>query len=181
MIEVEIKVCITDAQKTELIKGAEFISEESLVDEYYDSVDFSLTTNGYWLRRRNGEFELKLPATKSGGFNLNKNIPMHEIYDKKIIALAAGVDHLPTRLTVMAERNVLARLHPGCHAPIGVFAELDNSDIIIRAFVADPNGQTFIRKQVQGRKDKAAQLADQLADELIRSGAAGLIDKEPRQ
>jgi len=101
--------------------------------------------------------------------------------DKKIIALAAGVDHLPTRLTVMAERNVLARLHPGCHAPIGVFAELDNSDIIIRAFVADPNGQTFIRKQVQGRKDKAAQLADQLADELIRSGAAGLIDKEPRQ
>ncbi len=79
MIEVEIKVHVTDEQKEKLIDGAVFISEKTFIDEYFDSHDFALTTNGYWLRKRGDQFELKLPATSDGSFNIEKNIPMQEI------------------------------------------------------------------------------------------------------
>lgn len=91
MIEVEIKVCVTDEQREELILGAHLIEEVSITDHYYDSHDYKLTTNGLWLRKRDGQFELKMPATKYGGFNLNKNIPMHEICDKNKIAEILGL------------------------------------------------------------------------------------------
>lgn len=86
MIEVEIKVQVTDEQKKLLIHGATFISEEFFIDTYYDSQDFSLTTKGIWLRKRNELFELKTPATHTGGFNINKNIPMHEYTNQDDIA-----------------------------------------------------------------------------------------------
>jgi thiamine-triphosphatase len=79
MIEVEIKVQVTDEQKKKLLEGATFISEKKFVDEYYDAFNFSLTINGYWLRKRDNQFEIKLPATADGSFNIKKNIPMQEI------------------------------------------------------------------------------------------------------
>lgn len=85
MIEVEIKVQVTDEQAKALIKNAQFISQKVLINEYYDSADFKLTTKGFWLRRRNGTFELKFPATKDGNFNINKSTPMHEINDEQEI------------------------------------------------------------------------------------------------
>jgi len=92
MIEVEIKVNVTEAQKMELVRGANFIAETSFVDQYYDSPDFKLTTNGYWLRRRDNKFELKVPATYLGTFSIHKNVPMQEIYDEKTIAQILGLD-----------------------------------------------------------------------------------------
>lgn len=85
MIEVEIKVHVTQAQANLLIKDAQLRSQTSFVDAYYDSEDFRLTTNGMWLRQRNNQFELKMPATKDGSFHIGKNIPMHEITDEKKI------------------------------------------------------------------------------------------------
>lgn len=90
MIEVEIKVHVTDKQAEALIEGAQFVSQKVLVNEYYDSTDFKLTTHGFWLRRRNGVFELKFPATKDGSFNIGKSI-MHEITDEHEIMRILGL------------------------------------------------------------------------------------------
>lgn len=92
MIEVEIKVHVTEQQKERLLDGATFISEEFFTDIYYDSDDFALTTKGMWLRKRDESFELKTPATLSGGFNLKKNIPMHEFTDQDDIAQRLMLD-----------------------------------------------------------------------------------------
>ncbi|MFA6527653.1 MAG: CYTH domain-containing protein [Candidatus Babeliales bacterium] len=86
MIEVEIKVQVTDEQKEKLLCGATLLSDEVFIDTYYDSDDYSLTTKGFWLRKRNDVFELKAPATESGGFNMHKNIPMHEFTNQDDIA-----------------------------------------------------------------------------------------------
>jgi predicted adenylyl cyclase CyaB len=86
MIEVEIKVKVTEQQKQNLIQVANFISQEIIVDTYYDSKKYSLTIKGMWLRARNGLFELKTPATQTGGFNIDKNIPMHEFTNQDEIA-----------------------------------------------------------------------------------------------
>ncbi|WP_460772905.1 hydroxymethylbilane synthase [Microbacterium sp. GXF7504] len=47
----------------------------------------------------------------------------------------AGLDHLPTRIAVAAERAVLAGLEAGCHAPVGVHAEVRDDLLRLRAVV----------------------------------------------
>ncbi len=90
--------------------------------------------------------------------------------------IVSSIDHPPTRLVVSAERKVLTRLHPGCHAPVGVFAKLMDSDIMITAFVADVEGKEFIRKDIQGAGVESDRLADEVANELIRDGALRLLE-----
>jgi len=91
MIEVEIKVHVNDEQTAALIAGAQFISQKELITEIYDSADYRLTTKGFWLRRRNGIFELKYPATKDDSFHFGKNNPMHEITDEHEIRQIIGL------------------------------------------------------------------------------------------
>lgn len=61
MIEVEKKFILTEKEKARLVEGAEFLNEEIFTDIYYDTNDFSLTSNDRWLRSRDGKFELKIP------------------------------------------------------------------------------------------------------------------------
>ena len=47
MIEVEIKVCVTNKQADALLEGARFISSKVSINEFYDSADFKFTTKGF--------------------------------------------------------------------------------------------------------------------------------------
>lgn len=89
--------------------------------------------------------------------------------------IVASIDHAPTHLVVSAERKVLTRLHPGCHAPVGVFAKITGSDIMITAFVADVEGKVFLRRKIKGPVAESDRLADKLANELIKDGAADIL------
>ncbi len=62
MIEVEKKFKLNDEEEKRLLKGAEFVSEKTFTDVYYDTADFTLSKNNIWLRERDGEFQLKLPV-----------------------------------------------------------------------------------------------------------------------
>lgn len=61
MIEVEKKFILNDQDKERLTKNAQFLNERVFTDTYYDTENFSLTSNDKWLRSREGRFELKLP------------------------------------------------------------------------------------------------------------------------
>lgn len=91
MIEIEIRVHVTEVQQKALIADVQFIAEKILLNEIYDSSDYRLTTQEFLLRRRNGVFELKFPATQDGNFNAHKNIPMHEITDEHEIRRVLGL------------------------------------------------------------------------------------------
>jgi hydroxymethylbilane synthase len=95
--------------------------------------------------------------------------------DAETTKLVASIDHEPTRLTVLAERKVLAKLHPGCHAPVGIFARIIGSDIMITGFVANIGGSVFLRREVKGPVADSKGLAQRLADELIKDGAANIL------
>jgi len=97
-------------------------------------------------------------------------------HDPEITKIVAAIDHEPTRVVVWAERRVLTKLHPGCHAPVGVFAKIIGSDIIIRAFVADVEGEVFLQRETRGPVAESDRLADKLANELIKDGAAELLE-----
>ena len=61
MIEVEKNFAVTPEDKKRLVVGAVFLAKKVLTDVYYDSADYALTGNDFWLRTRNGKFELKVP------------------------------------------------------------------------------------------------------------------------
>lgn len=101
--------------------------------------------------------------------------------DPQTTKLVGSIDHGPTRLTVLAERKVLARLHPGCHAPVGVFARIIGSDIMITGFAANIDGSVFLRREVKGPVEQSEILAERLADELIKDGAAKILEALERK
>lgn len=61
MIEVEKKFLLAPNEFEKLLQGARFIRQQKFTDVYYDDAGYSLTRQDWWLRSRNGIFELKVP------------------------------------------------------------------------------------------------------------------------
>jgi len=112
-----------------------------------------------------------IPAPAQGALAVQTRID-----DAETTEIVSSINHPTTLLTVSAERTVLTRLHPGCHAPVGVFAKTNCSDIMITAFVADVDGKVFLRREIKGPVAESDCLADKLADELIKDGATRLLE-----
>jgi hydroxymethylbilane synthase len=121
--------------------------------------------------------------------DLEPGSPLHR-------ALAA-LDHPATRLAVVAERALLARLEAGCAAPVGALAWLSpTGDVLtLDSVVTGPDGKRQLRRSastamptfrpVAGANDDnrartAVDLGNRLADELLAAGATELADLGPR-
>jgi hydroxymethylbilane synthase len=89
--------------------------------------------------------------------------------------LIAAVDDKQARTIVSAERKVLSTLKCGCHAPVGVFAQIAESDITIYAFVSDLQGQNFVKLKTTGPVAKADSSAAQLARDILASGGSKIL------
>ena len=61
MIEVEKNFDLKPSDKKRLIQGARLLKRLTFSDVYYDTSDYSLTGNDYWLRVRDGRWEMKIP------------------------------------------------------------------------------------------------------------------------
>lgn len=59
MIEIEKDVIPSPEAIDRLAREAEFLGEKTLRDIYFDTPDYRLGKKDYWLRSRNGKFELK--------------------------------------------------------------------------------------------------------------------------
>jgi hydroxymethylbilane synthase len=94
----------------------------------------------------------------------------------------SAVDHATSRLAVLAERAVLARLEAGCSAPVGATAVLDGELLFLSATVYAADGSESVTSShalvVEGSKAERAlqpeELGSRVADELLRLGAADL-------
>ncbi|MFJ5144389.1 hydroxymethylbilane synthase [Curtobacterium sp. NPDC088465] len=104
--------------------------------------------------------------------------------DKGLLAALRKLDHAPTRLTVTAEREVLAKLEAGCSAPIGATAVVDAELLLVSATVYRPDGSEYrtashaahLDGSAQDRLDEALEVAGRVAAELLENGAAELAD-----
>ena len=62
VIEVERKFQLEKDSVSKLQgQGAKLLKECSFTDVYYDTTDYRLTRNDHWLRKRNGQWQLKCP------------------------------------------------------------------------------------------------------------------------
>lgn len=72
MFEVEQKFLLSEKEKKLLLDGAEFLGEKVFTDKYFDDLNFSLTKNDIWLRKRGEIFELKIPIAGSENSSTNQ-------------------------------------------------------------------------------------------------------------
>lgn len=94
------------------------------------------------------------------------------------------LDHRPTRLAVLAERSVLARLEAGCAAPVGAFATVAGTALKLRALVAAVDGsermahagEALLSPDVAPEvlDDAARALGVSIAENLLADGAERL-------
>jgi hydroxymethylbilane synthase len=80
--------------------------------------------------------------------------------------IVSKLDDKDARITTTAEREVFSALGCGCHAPAGVFAQINGSQIAICACFSDPDGSNYREHSLAGPIADAAKLAKQLADKL---------------
>jgi predicted adenylyl cyclase CyaB len=64
MIEIEKNFDLREGEKEKLIENATLIGKKEFTDVYYDDANLSLSLKDYWLRTRDGKWELKIPLNK---------------------------------------------------------------------------------------------------------------------
>ena len=164
------------------------------------------------LGRLNAASELLDPATMApapgqGALAVEARARDVADQDSPLSVALAALDHAPTRLTVTAERALLARLEAGCAAPVGTHARLGDHRLTLDAVVCRPDGTAQLRRtlaaelpddptDLAGRPESAARtgsdlsgagarlrvaarLGADLADLLLADGAAELAELGP--
>jgi hydroxymethylbilane synthase len=95
----------------------------------------------------------------------------------------AALDHRSTRLAVLAERAVLARLEAGCAAPVGAHSRVEAGELQLTAVVARVDGTEQLTHSAVARldpqdavaqDDAATALGVRVAEALLADGAARL-------
>ena len=76
----------------------------------------------------------------------------------------------------LAERSLLSALRGGCNVPVGGHAEVSEDELTLRALVLSLDGETKVEGARSGNCEDAVEIGKQLADELVRGGAAELIE-----
>jgi hydroxymethylbilane synthase len=95
--------------------------------------------------------------------------------DTTTVEIVSAIDDRNARTPAFAERQVLATMQCGCHAPAGAFARINGDDITIHAFISDIEGKSLIRRHITGPAADANSLADQLAYQLLTSGGKKIL------
>jgi len=97
--------------------------------------------------------------------------------DIEIGKVVAAIDDEKVRMVTFAERQVLATMQCGCHAPVGAFANIVGDNIEICAFISDLQGENLVRREIVGPASKGQALAEQLAQELLQDGGREILAK----
>jgi hydroxymethylbilane synthase len=91
-----------------------------------------------------------------------------------------ALDNRASRFATTAERALLRRLEGGCQVPLGAIGTLDGDTLRLYAVVCSLDGKQSIqaKSQISASLQNATQLGQQVADDLLSRGAAGLMANE---
>jgi hydroxymethylbilane synthase len=95
--------------------------------------------------------------------------------DEKTVAMVRSIDDELSRTPASAERQVLATMQCGCHAPVGAYAESRDGMIELHAFISDVQGHNIIKRQTSGPRSQGVQLGERLAGELLDAGGRDIL------
>ena len=96
--------------------------------------------------------------------------------DLELQQLLQPLNDPATAVCSCAERAVSRRLHGSCQVPLAVFARFEQQALSIDALVGEPDGSKVVRSAKSARPENAEDLADSIAEDLIRQGADRIIE-----
>jgi len=91
-------------------------------------------------------------------------------HDEQLGEIVSAINDFDTRLSLRAEREFLRLLAADCNQPVGVFADIDGTNMTLRAQIFDLSATTPREAMVGGASDDAEKLAAELF-EKVRSRA----------
>ncbi len=96
--------------------------------------------------------------------------------DASVLAILKQLDHAETRLSVTAERALLAALEGGCQVPIGAAAMFEAPyGLMLHGIIASVDGETVVRGGLPIDLNDPAQSGRTLAQQLHDAGGAGIL------
>jgi hydroxymethylbilane synthase len=111
-----------------------------------------------------------LPAVGQGALGIEARAD-----DTQTRQLLAPLNHEATHQSVIAERSLLAALRGGCLAPVGAWGRVENGLLHLDAVVLSGDGRERIAASASNHPSAAADLGEQVAEQLIAQGAEKLI------
>ena len=117
--------------------------------------------------------EKMLPAVGQGAIGIETRSD-----DDESRAIVQKLNHEPTELACVAERAMLRALGGGCQLPIAGHAVVVYDRLRLDGLIAAKDGKEIIRDHVAGSSDTAESLGSELAERLLRSGAARLLENQ---
>lgn len=117
-------------------------------------------------------FSICLPAVGQGSLGIEIRQG-----DQEVAQLVSRLDHKESRISITAERALLAVLEGGCQIPIGSFGQVKGNILKLEAVVASLDGKNIVRSEIQGPAQNAYLLGEQLAQNLLQMGAGDILKK----
>jgi hydroxymethylbilane synthase len=116
--------------------------------------------------------EVSLPAPGQAALGIEVRAD-----DDETAEIVAELDHAPTAICCLAEREVSRRLGGSCELPIAAYADWVDGErpLRLRAFVANLDGSTFIEADALGTPDAPEALGAEVASLLLARGADRVI------
>jgi hydroxymethylbilane synthase len=119
--------------------------------------------------------DISLPAVGQGAIAIESRVKDTEAAD-----ILGKLDDAETRTAVIAERALLAALHGGCQVPLGAWARIERSELVMDAVVCSVDGVQYVRQRATAPPDQAAQLGEHMAKLLVEGGARGILEEVQR-
>ncbi len=115
--------------------------------------------------------EVSLPAGGQGAVGIETRIA-----DTATRELLLPLHHETTALCVRAERAMNRRLQGGCQVPIAALGLIEGDELHLRGLVGSVDGKQMLRSEISGNKAHCEELGDTLAEDLLRQGAAAILE-----
>jgi len=114
--------------------------------------------------------EAMLPAVGQGALAVEARAEDRETRDR-----LAAFEHADTRVSITAERAVLATLEGGCQVPLGAWARLEEGRLVLDACVCAADGSEVVRDRAEGSPEQPEALGRSLGGKLLAAGADRLL------
>ncbi|MCS7199616.1 MAG: hydroxymethylbilane synthase [Caldimicrobium sp.] len=126
---------------------------------------------GINLPYRRFDLEEMIPAVGQGALGLE--VRKDDQRTKNILSVLHSEE---TALALEAERAFLRVMEGGCQVPLGAFAYLHGSSLIITGFISDLEGKLFFRETLKGEPREAQALGENLAQRLLSMGGKSILE-----
>jgi hydroxymethylbilane synthase len=120
--------------------------------------------------------EICMPAVGQGAIAVECRLKDTEAGD-----LLAPLDDAETRTAIIAERALLSALQGGCQVPMGAWARIERSELLLDACVCSLDGAQYVKQRATAPPDQAVQLGEHMARVLIEAGAQSILEEVSRQ